>query len=149
MELTSDERDQAIRALTTRRDAYRRIAESVGCEFYDAHKREIRKEIEFAQKALITLNLQKSVEGFTKIVHNEGAMGDERKFQVDAYKEVMRAGGVLPSQSGTSIFINQLNAQVNMFDNPMVKQLMDRHNGILEGYDPAKEMDVIDAEEVK
>ncbi len=147
MELTSEERDQAIRALTARRSAYKKIAENVGCEFTDVHKSEIKKDIAFAQKALITLNLQKSIEGFTRIVHSEGAIGEERKCQVDDYKEVMRAGGVLPSQSGTSVFINNLNAQVNLFDNPMVKQLMERHNGVLEGYDPAKEMeDVIDAE---
>ena len=133
MELTPEEREQAILGKKLHRQFYKKIAAEVGCEY-----REIgREEVAFAQQALISLNLQKSIEGFTELVHKETTPvdKDERKMQVDAYKEIMRASGVLPSQAGTSIYITNL-TQVNTFQNPLIQKVLESHREALLAYKP-------------
>ncbi len=170
--LTEDEKSRAI-VFRASGLSYREIQERIPRVSFQGlwnqlTKPELKAEIARLQKEFQARNLNRAMEKWTEVVHGdyeEKVVRDKdgevvvsktgepvvirddtgRKIQARFIERTMESGGILPSSTGTSIFINQLNAQVNMFDNPMVKQLMERHNGVLEGYDPKREMDdVID-----
>ncbi len=171
--LTENEKAQAI-VLRASGLSYREIQERIPRISFQGlwnqlTKPELKAEIARLQKEFQARNLNTAMDKWTEVLHadyEQKVVTDKkgevvisrdgepvmikddtgRKIQARFIERTMESGGILPSTTGTSIFINNLNAQVNIFDNPMVKQLMERHQGILGGYDPAKELDVIDVE---
>lgn len=130
--------------------AYRKIGEMFGVSrqaaFKVMNKVDIKEKFEDYLKTYLGAALPSALTDSVALVTlDPGTISDMSlmKMKYDEIDKVMRTAGLRPSES-TPIFIQKLQ-QVNVFENPLVKDVMDRYVKGLVDYKPDG---VIEAEEV-
>jgi hypothetical protein len=118
----------------------------VGTVWGSIQKSELKELIEKKQLEYLEGTVDGSLEGLKTLIgaDRDDLCGDDRKMQYDAWMKTAQAVGVYPSNQ-TSVVVQKLN-QINIFQQPQLKEAMGNFVKYLAGPAKTEEGEVIDAE---
>lgn len=126
-------------SMRIRGSTYAEIAAVVGltkqAAWLQLTKAEVKEEINKHQTQYIQANLERSLQGLTDLIHSDPNALDnvDRRLQYEAWSDVAEIAGIKPTPA-PSIFIQSLN-QVNLFQTPMVKEIIGKYTQGLLSWD--------------